>query len=172
MFRLDVDITPNSLIMGAAFGAVANGFRTYRQPLEESVRSIAIPSIIENFEVGGRPPWTPHSDQTELRRDREGTLGGEPQDILIESGTLFGDATKLARWTITGEEAYISNLPSRSAYGRFHQTGAEMARGGSLPRRPWASVTTQDVDAIEDIFARWRDGIVMAHMWRATRLAF
>src|SRR5215207_6343018 len=98
MYKMDVDITPNSRIIGAAFGAVARGFLTFRQPLEQSVRSVAIPSIVENFEVGGRPPWTPHSEATELRREREGTLGGEPQDILIETGRLFGDATRLARW--------------------------------------------------------------------------
>jgi phage gpG-like protein len=169
---MTVDITPNSVVMGAAFGAVARGFRTFRQPLDQSVRSVGIPAIIENFEVGGRPPWVPHAETTVERRDRQGTLGGEPQDILIETGQLFGDATKLARWTITGQEAYISNLPSRSAYGRFHQTGADLARGGTLPQRPWASMESDDVDRIEEIFARWRDGIFLANMWRRVRRIF
>lgn len=164
---MSATITPSSMVIGAAFGAVARGFRTYRLPLEQSVRSVAIPSIVENFEVGGRPPWTPHSEATEVRREREGTLGGEPQDILIETGRLFGDATRLARWTITSDEAFISNLPNRSAYGRFHQTGTE-----KMPERPWASLDTEDVDGIEDIFNRWRDGIILANMWRRTRLFF
>jgi phage gpG-like protein len=167
---MDVDIVPNSRVIGGSLGAVAKGFRTYRLPLEQSVRRVAIPSITENFEVGGRPPWEPHADSTVERRDRQGTLGGEPQDILIETGRLFGDATKLARWTITGDEAYISNLPSRSAYGRFHQTGANLSRGGTLPQRPWASLTTEDVDQIENIFNRWRDGIVIANWWARMRI--
>jgi len=162
---MTVDVTPDSRIIGASFGAMARGFRTFRRPLEASVREVAIPAISENFEVGGRPPWTPHSESTQVRRAREGTLGGEPQDILIESGLLFGDATKLARWTITGDEAYISNLPSRSAYGRFHQTGADLARGGFMPARPWASVNTDDVDRIEDRFEAWRDGIIARSLW-------
>ena len=167
MFQMSVDVTPDSRIMGAAFGAVARGFRTYRAPLEQSVRSIAIPGIIENFEVGGRPPWVPHSEATEVRRSREGTLGGEPQDILIESGTLFGDAVKLARWSFSSDEEYISNLPNRSAYGRYHQTGTSKS-----PRRPWASLNTEDVDGIEDIFNRWRDGIVLASLWSRARSIF
>lgn len=162
-----VDVTPDSRIVGASFGGIARGFRTFRLPLEQSVRSVAIPGIVENFEVGGRPPWTPHSESTEVRRSREGTLGGEPQDILIETGRLFGDATKLARWSFSGDEAYISNLPNRSAYGRFHQTGTN-----KMPERPWATLTTEDVDGMEDIFQRWRDGIVLANMWRRARLAF
>lgn len=161
---MSVNITPDSRVIGASMGAVARGFRTYRLPLETSVKQVAIPAIIENFEVGGRPPWAPHSEATQLRRERQGTLGGEPQDILIESGQLFGDAVRLARWTISGQEAYISNLPDRSAYGRFHQTGFN-----DVPARPWASVTTDDVDNIENIFNRWRDGIIIANWWKRVR---
>jgi phage gpG-like protein len=160
MYRMTVDITPDSRIIGASFGAIAKGFRGFSRPLEASVREVAIPAIQENFEVGGRPPWTPHSEATEVRRAREGTLGGEPQDILIETGLLFGDATRLARWTINRDEAYISNLPNRSAYGRFHQTGTEF-----MPQRPWATLDSNDADNIEDVFEQWRDGIIARSLW-------
>jgi phage gpG-like protein len=160
-YRFDIDFVPTTRVMGASFGQVAKGFRTYRMPLEESVKRVAISGIAENFIVGGRPPWEPLSEETIRRRDREGTLGQEPQDILIETGTLFGDATRLARWTITGGEAYISNLPNRSWYGVLHQTGTS-----HMPARPWANLTTDDVDAMESIFNKWRDGIIIANWWR------
>lgn len=164
MYRVDIDLHPSPRVMGASFGAVARGFRTYRRPLEASVRHVAMPAIQENFEVGGRPPWEPHAEATVERREREGTLGGEPQDILVETGRLLGAATRLARWSISGTEAYISNLPTDAAYGRFHQTGT-----GHMPARPWASLTTEDVDNIQDIFQKWRDGVIIMNWWRRIR---
>ena len=166
MFQLSSTISPSPRIIGASFGSIARGFRGYRRPLEESVRRVAIPAIIENFEVGGRPPWTPHAASTIERRSRQGTLGGAPQDILIETGQGFGDVIRLARWTITRDEAFISNLPDRSAYMRFHQTGADLARGGFMPARPWAQMSTQEVDEVQDIFQEWRNDIIARSLWR------
>jgi phage gpG-like protein len=165
VFAFSVEQIPSSRIVGASFGAIARGFRTYRVPLTESVRQVGVKAIDENFRVGGRPPWEPHAEETSIRRDREGTLGREPQDILIESGRLWGDAVRLARWTITGDEAYISNLPGRSWYGVLHQTGTR-----HMPARPWGEMTTEDVDKIEDVFGKWRDKVILANLWRVRSL--
>jgi phage gpG-like protein len=161
MPNMEITITPSTVVFASAYGKLARGFTTFRVPLEAAVRRVMIPSISQNFEEGGRPSWEQLSDATIERRDREGTLGGEPQDILVESGTLFGDALRLARWEISGRTAMFTNLPSRSAYGRFHQTGTD-----NMPARPFVVMQDEDVDRIREIFELWRDGQIITN-WAA-----
>ncbi len=158
MANMQITIEPSTVIFASAYGRLARGFKTFRVPLEASVRRVMIPSISQNFEEGGRPPWERLSDATIERRDREGTLGGEPQDILVESGTLFGDALRFARWEIGRTTAIYTNLPSRSAYGRFHQTGTT-----NMPARPFVVIQEEDKDAIHHIFELWRDGQIIVN---------
>lgn len=152
----DVSTVPQSRLIGSAFGALAKGFRTYRVPLTKSVESVMIQHIIHQFEVGGEPPWEPHAESTEERRSRQGTLGGYPQDILVETGTLFDAAVAKARWTITGEEAFFSNLPTRAQYGVFHMTGTI-----NMPARPFIQVTSEEMDEVQSVFGRWVDGEII-----------
>jgi len=129
-----------------------------------------IPAIAHQFEVGGDPEWVPLSEETNMRREREGTLGGEPQDILVETGTLFSAATARARWTFSGDEAYFSNMPTRAEYGVYHQLGFDSQRGGFVPARPFVRGSTEDVDAVEDIFQRWASGMIIVNwLKRAAR---
>jgi phage gpG-like protein len=164
MANVSISISPSTAIFASAYGRLAKGFTTFRVPLEQSVRRVMIPSITENFVEGGRPPWEPHSDETIRRRDREGTLGGVPQDILVETGQLFGDAIRLARWDIGRTTAVYSNLPARSAYGRFHQFGAS-----NIPVRPFVEIQAEDADNIARIFDLWSNGIIITNWSRRIR---
>lgn len=164
MIFFDVDFIPRGRIIGAEFSMIAKGFRSFRQPLEKSVESAMIQHIIEQFEVGGEPSWEPLADATIERRSRQGTLDGYPQDILVETGTLFESATKKARWKITGDEAYFSNLPSRAEYGYFHLTGTNY-----MPARPFIQLTAKEIDEVQGIFGRWVDGIIITKWMRRTR---
>jgi phage gpG-like protein len=147
---------PGARLIGSQMGVLASGFRTFRQPLEHAVDNVMTQHIIHQFEVGGEPAWEPLADSTVERRGRQGTLGGYPQDILVETGTLFESVTRRARWTVTGQEAYFSNLPNRAAYGRFHMEGTQ-----NMPERPWIQITSQDIDEVESIFGRWVDGVIL-----------
>jgi len=163
MIGFDVEFAPSARIIGRDLSAVARGFRTYRQPLRQAVDHVMIPAIAHQFEVGGDPPWEPHSEETIRRREREGTLGGDPQDILVESGTLFSAATRRARWQFTSDEAFFANLPANARYGRFHQLGE------GVPARPFVRASTEDVDAVEDIFQRWVSGHIIVNWLRRVR---
>jgi phage gpG-like protein len=162
----DYTSIPGGRIIGREFSDLARGFRTFRVPLEKAVESVGIQHILHQFEVGGDPPWEPHAQSTSERRSRQGTLGGYPQDILVESGALFAAATAKARWTITGQEAFFSNLPERAAYGRFHMTGANLARGGFMPARPFIQMGDQEIDEIQGVFGKWVDGVILTRWMR------
>lgn len=151
-------------MIGRDLSVLAKGFRTFRQPLTHAVDTVMQQHIIEQFEEGGKPPWEPHAESTEERRSRQGTLGGYPQDLLIETGTLFDAATKRARWTITGDEAYFSNLPSRASYGFYHLTGT-----GNMPARPFIQLTDRDIDDVEGVFGKWVDGMILKNWMRRIR---
>lgn len=160
-FALDAEFIPSARMIGRSFGELAKGFRTFRVPLTHAVENVMIQHIIEQFEAGGEPPWAPHAESTQERRERQGTLGGYPQDILVESGTLFDAVIKKARWTITGDEAYFSNLPSRATYGYFHLTGTD-----DMPARPFIQLTNQEIDQVQDVFGRWVDAVILTK-WMA-----
>lgn len=160
----DADFVPRARIIGADLSALARGFRTYRVPLTKSVDSVMVQHIIHQFEVGGEPPWEPHADSTVERRERQGTLGGYPQDILVETGTLFESATRKARWTITGDEAFFSNLPDRAEYGEFHMTGTT-----NMVARPFIQLTENELDEVQGVFGNWVDGIILTNWMRRIR---
>lgn len=164
MIGLDVEFSPSAQIIGRDLSNLARGFRTYRVPLRQSVDHVMIPAIAHQFEVGGDPPWEPLAASTVERREAQGTMGGEPQDILVETGTLFSAVTARARWTFTPDEAYFSNMPTRAEYGVYHQLGFGNARGGGfVPARPFVRGTDEDVDAVEDIFSRWANGMIIVN---------
>lgn len=160
-----IKFEPDLKIIGNRFGAMARGFRTFRVPLTASVRTVLIPSVTQNFLEGGRPPWEPLSEATLRRRDREGTLGGMSNDILVETGSLFGAATALARWTIGPQFATYSNLPAYAWYGELHQFGDDK-HNVKFPARPFAVMQDEDEREVFLIFQKWTSGIVVSN-WGA-----
>lgn len=172
MIGVDVEFAPSARIIGRDLSALAAGFRTFGFPLRESVDRVMIPAIAHQFEVGGDPPWEPLAEATIERREREGTMGGEPQDILVETGRLFSAAVARARWTFTPDEAFFSNMPTRAQYGVYHQLGFASTQGGFTPARPFVRGGSEDADDVEDIFQRWANGLILVNWLKRARRFF
>lgn len=140
---IDLDFYPPLPHVAAGMLGFAEGIKTFHEPLNKSVREVMIPSINENFDAEGRPPWQALADGTVDQR-------GEAHPILQRTGKLRRAATALARWAITGEEAVYLGDSGPIAYGAIHQFG-----GGYIPSRPYVSMQPQDEDRIVDIFQEW-----------------
>lgn len=121
-------------------------FSDLRKPLEESLNRIILPSIKQNFDVGGRPAWKPLADYTvEIR--------GSSQPILIRSGDLQSAASSRANFNVTEDEIYVTdNMPS---YAKYHQNGTS-----KMPARVFMGYQDEDIAAIEQIFYDWIDQVM------------
>jgi phage gpG-like protein len=154
---IEIDFDPHPIILAAAFEKFGMDIRSFRVPLERSVREVLSPSLKENFEQGGRPPWIPLSDITIAEKARKGV--SNPSKILVRSGALATKAGQINLWTIDGPagEAYVNqNTMGTVFYGVYHQGG--MATGADqpgYPAREWAVIQPEDMNNIEEIFFEW-----------------
>jgi phage virion morphogenesis protein len=128
-----------------------------RTPLRESVQRVVIPSIDANFQLGGRPPWTPLADSTTERRIRQGT----GLKILQETGKLRETATQFSRWDIGTDEAHIGNWPAnvktRAAVAEGGASRAGKFRTSEIPARPFLLIQDTDAEQIDEIFLDWME---------------
>lgn len=164
------------------FGA---DIRSYKAPLEASIKNVLIPHIREMFKTeggaGGLGGWEPLSDFTKAMRRSEGYAEGP---ILHASGTLERSATALARWNIKGRGTMTAGRnvvdAGRAEYdlsgvqvsrkrvnkGRELFFGAGAAMGsifadasgktsGGIPARPWIFMDTKMEIAIQMEFEKW-----------------
>jgi phage gpG-like protein len=154
---LEIDFNPEPIILAAAFEKFGMDIRSFRVPLERSVRQVLAPSLAENFEAGGRPAWIPLSDITIKEKARKGFSNAGK--ILVRTGALARKAGQVNFWTINGPagEAYINQSALGDVfYGVYHQFG--MAGGADEPgfeARPWALIQEEDANEIEEIFFTW-----------------
>ena len=154
MVWLNLTIEPSALMLGAEFDAISDSIKTYRVPLERSVREVMRYSLQENFHAEGRPDkWTPLADSTILRKGFS--------NILLLTGTLYHTAGQLNIWSYTSDTAQITNL-GKADYGVYHQMGYgqkyQLISQGSnkVPAREWALIQDpEDYDAIQQIFEEW-----------------
>jgi phage virion morphogenesis protein len=144
---------PSPMILAAELEDMAMGISSMKEPLTTAVRKVMIPSIQENFQMGGRPTWEPLSDATEQIK----FAGGYDTSILVRSGALKQQMGYVSTWQITDTEAYIDSLPDRIYYGGVHQAGSRSGggRGSNIPAREFAIIQDQDEQAIQDIFDAW-----------------
>jgi phage gpG-like protein len=120
--------------IGIAAGRIATlGLKIsdFKEPLEKAIRLVIIPSIQQNFRVGGRPEWEPLAEYT-LKRRRDEGYGLTP---LVKTGNLERTMTRVDIWTITKSMAILADLPQDAWYGAIHQKGYEGAGGGRLVRQ-------------------------------------
>lgn len=122
---------------------ISASLRSFQEPLRESVVRVLIPSIRENFDSEGRPPWQRLADATVLRRGSSGP-------ILNRTGTLRSEATSLENWNIGREEATMTGVSAE--YGAYHQEGTR-----NMPARPFVMIQPEDEVQILDIFGDWVD---------------
>src|SRR5690348_15723687 len=88
-----------------------------------------IPSIRRNFDAGGRPRWTPLSENTIAAR---AAAGFGPKPILVRTGLLRRTMGQQNIWTVDREKAYIQDLPDKIWYGKVHQAGATFRAGSGF----------------------------------------
>ena len=134
--------------------------RSAREPLKRAIQQVLIPSFRENFDMEGRPPWTPAAHDY-----------GHP--LLNDTGQLRNRSTILAIWRLDREKAEIdpSALISRVGPKIVHQGGAARGTGSSkdkdrgralkrkglhvLPARPFIMMQDEDADKIQRVYDDW-----------------
>ena len=105
--------------------------RSFRVPLERSIREVMVPSIRRNFDAGGRPAWEPLADGTIRARE---LLGFSSDNPLVRTGSLRRVASQINIWHVTIESAVIDDLPDKVFYGKIHQAGTGSPQGQSAPK--------------------------------------
>lgn len=149
------------------------GERNLRKPFERIRDEVLIPSIRQNFEVGGRPKrWEPLSPTTIMNR---GGFGGS----LAEAGFAVGDTTPLnhtgqlkraatakARFTIRQNTMTFGDWPNRRWFGPVHDLKA-LADKAQIPHRPFVLIQQpEDANHIQEIMIEWVEDMVNKHVRR------
>jgi phage gpG-like protein len=153
---LDIDFEPSPIIVAGQFYKFGLDIRSFRVPLERSVRDVLSPTIRQNFEAGGRPPWTPLANLTIEAKARKGA--GSPSSPLMLTGQLARVAGQLNFWSVDGPlgQAYISQAKLAGVeYGIYHNFGFTTSKGVTVPAREWALFQPGDADAVENVFWVW-----------------
>jgi phage gpG-like protein len=152
---MDVTFHPSPFILAAQFEKFGLNIRSYREPLQQSIKEVVAPSLQKNFDVGGRPSWLPLANLTVALKEYRGAA--QPATPLVFTGKLRRIAGQQNLWSINGlaGEASLSGAKLGEVwYGIVQQQGADTGRG-VIPPRPWAVLQEEDADKIEDIFWRW-----------------
>ena len=142
--------TANLLARDLARLAISTRTET-RELLERAVDEIARPSIADNFQASGRPPWEPLAEATLQRRERQG-LGDRP---LIATGRGMDAALSRDRWRISRTEATYpgGGWSGPGAHIRHHQEGTD----DGLPARPFVRLQPEDERALDRAGLTWVD---------------
>jgi phage gpG-like protein len=110
-------LTPSLGLVAKDIAKLGLDIRSFKVPLEKSIKEVMIPSFRKNFLAGGRPErWKPLADYTMLVRGNSGP-------ILVRSGRLRKVSTQFKIWTVGRESATIKSLPDDVWYGALHQEG-------------------------------------------------
>jgi phage gpG-like protein len=156
---VEVTMIPSPYILASQFDKLGANIRSFKVPLERSIKQVLAPSFQKNFDVGGRP--TAWEALSSITVDKKRSLGSRwPEKPLMRKGRLKRTAGQLNIWTIRGPEgiAYINRLPSHSWYGILHQSGlgsGDAFDAFGFPDRPWAVVQEEDARAIDKVFFDW-----------------
>lgn len=167
--RFKVAIEPSIVFHTRRLEELGVGIRSFREPLEISIREVMRPSIRTNFDVGGRPKWAELAASTIAKREKKGT----GTKTLVEKGTLRKIASQRNIWDVSSTVALVRGfaLLERVPYAGYQQTGTgkgmkaipmkdERGRnifgvGDSMPARPYLFIQEEDIEKIEQIFLEW-----------------
>jgi len=187
-FGLEIDMDPSAIIMIASFDKLGLDIRSFRVPLERSVREVMAPSLRQNFFEQGRPDqWQELAEQTVYTKELLGYSATAPFP-LVRTGKLRTVAGQINLWVIDGIEGTATvELPETVWYGRVHQEGGssggigsierrrsrltgqikEIERGvpGYVPQRIWAIIQDRDIDAIEEVFDKWLEERLLGNVF-------
>lgn len=148
---VDVEFRPSPYILANQFNTLGANVRSFKVPLDRSIRQVLSPSLKENFAVGGRPvAWEFLLEETVKRKSEKKYRS--PSAPLIATGLLARVAGQINIWKVDGPQglAYINALP-QAEYGVIHQVG----NLPNLPQRMWAQIQESDANDIEEIFFDW-----------------
>lgn len=169
-----LEFEPTIGITTARINKLANLVMDFKQPLQEAIRKVIIPSIQKNFAVGGRPPWPPWSSETLEFKAMLGESMGP--SLLVRSGALRTTMASPSIWTVTRDFAILKDIPGNVWYGKVHQAGygGMASRKGNLqqivadavtgkgpghaapiPARPFVMFQSEDEDDIMELFVEW-----------------
>jgi phage gpG-like protein len=146
--RLEITMTPSAALLSGAFDALGLAFTKFDDPLRECVEKVMAPSIRQNFDSGGRPPWDADEPQTLERKAKYG--GSGVSGPLVRTGALRDAASSVEAWDFSSDRAELSNVGVD--YGIYHQEGTSR-----MPARPWAVIQLQDEEAMAEVFGDWMD---------------
>jgi phage gpG-like protein len=173
--QIETDFIPPLRLVAERIATLGAKVSSFEEPLHKAITEVVIPSILTNFDVGGRPPWEPLSEATHEISER---LGKPARSVLIRTGSLRAAMGDVGSWDI-GEDTAELTIPDKVWYGIVHQGGFEGKAGGSkikgksfkqivhdptlsaelpispIPERPFAVLQPQDEAKIEDVFMEW-----------------
>jgi len=133
----------DTLILADKLRSLGLNIRSFREPLDLSIRKVMLPSIHKNFAMEGRPPWPRLAASTIIER-------GSAHPILQRTQLLYRKATQLNIWKIDRTSAAVAYLDSRVKYAKYHQFGTL-----KMPSREFLHITEDDQDKIVDVFYEW-----------------
>jgi phage gpG-like protein len=145
---IDISWKPALSLLASGFDTMSTSIKSFKVPLERSIREVMSPSIAENFASGGRPDWTPLSEFTIQKKGFD--------TILVETGSLASKAPQYNNWTVDGPngEARLDRLSVEHGY--YHQEGfVNHWTSKFTPARTWAMFQPEDGDRVEEIFWEW-----------------
>lgn len=117
----------------------------FKPVLEQIGSGVIAPSIKENFESGGRPPWLPLAESTIAKKSRQGAK--DPTKILVHTGAMEQAATDPTNYQITNEE--LKSGPIGILYWGYHQVG------DGVPKRVIMMLQAADRSAITRLLANY-----------------
>ncbi len=122
----------------------------------ERVRDeVNIPSIAQNFKVGGRPRWEPVAPTTSERSPSR-------RGVLDVTGQLKRAATAKARFSIKKNEMTFGNWPASRWWGPVHDFGS---KDGAIPKRQFVMIKQpEDAEHIGEILMEWIESRVNANI--------
>lgn len=157
----EISVIPEPVILATKLSAFQYSIRSFREPLDKSVREVMVNDIKHQFAVGGDPPWAELADSTREVKEKMGLNRG----ILIRTGALERAATQISQWKVTSEMAYFAGLPSGVSYGYPLDSGFMNARTGTyVPAREFIRLDDNQRNKIADIFDKWVDGRRERHL--------
>lgn len=147
-----IQIDPwKNFVRGAAISAqaidkLALGFKSFKEPLEDSLDKVVIPSIKRNFQAQGRPQWKKLTKKTIYNRLMEGY---PPVPILQKVGRLKNNATQKQIWEIKNDMLRLRTVyfDQKVPYAHFHQIGTIY-----MPARPFIRIASDEEAEIYGIF--------------------
>ena len=123
---------------------IAATVTNFKPALQIIAHTVVAPSVLKNFEAGGRPQWAPLVTTTVDKKSRMGV--SDPSKVLVHSGAMRTAATNSKSYKITKDK--LTAAPFATRYWIYHQKGT-----GHVPQRVIMNLQAADRTKVNTIFA-------------------